>query len=224
MNKITPLFPGIYKINNKLVTENLTPGFKVYGEKLIRRNTKEGKEFRVWDPYRSKLAAGILNGLKEFPILPKTNVLYLGASAGTTSSHISDIVKEGIIYCVEFSKRMMQELLHVCEKRKNMIPILGDANKPKEYSSLIFSDIDVIYQDVAQRNQAEILIKNAKIFSPRYAFLAIKSRSINSIKKPKKIFNQEIEKLKKGNFTILQTINLKPYDKDHVLLLLKYST
>lgn len=213
------IFPGIFKINEKLYTENSSPGVKVYGEKLIR---EQGKEFREWDPFRSKLSAGILNGLKNFSLSQKMNVLYLGASAGTTSSHIADIIaKEGIIYCVEFSSRMMQELMSVCEKKKNMIPILGNANNPQEYENLILEKVDFIYQDIAQKNQAEILLKNSEVFSPLYAVLAIKSRSINSIKNPKKIFKEEIKKLKE-KFDILEIIDLKPYDRDHILVNLKF--
>jgi fibrillarin-like pre-rRNA processing protein len=214
------VFPGVFKIKGKLYTENLSPGFKVYGERLIHK--KRGKEFREWDPFRSKLAAAILNGLKKFPFFPDCNVLYLGASAGTTPSHISDIIgkNEGLIYCVEISERMMFDLMRICEKRKNMIPILGDANKPQNYSPLISSPIDVIYQDVAQKNQAEIILKNFKFFKPKHAMLAIKSRSISSVKKPKDIFKEEIKKLEE-QFNILEMINLKPYDKDHILVNLK---
>lgn len=208
------IFPGVFRLNSEIATENSLVGFRVYGEKLIR---KKGKEFRVWDPYRSKLAAGILNGLKFFSISERTNVLYLGASSGTTASHIADITK-GYVFCVEFSSRMMQELIQICEKRKNMVPIFADANKPEEYDFI--SSVDLIYQDVSQKNQAEILLKNSNIFMPEYAMLAIKARSIDSIQEPKKIFNQEIEKLK-SRFHVLQIINLRPYDKDHVLVNLR---
>lgn len=208
------IFPGVFRFNSEIATENSSIGFRVYGEKLIRKN---GKEFRVWDPYRSKLAAGILNGLKFLPISERTNVLYLGASSGTTASHIADITK-GFVFCVEFSSRMMQELIQICEKRKNMVPIFADANKPEQYTFI--ATIDLIYQDVSQKNQAEILLKNSNIFMPEYVIIAIKARSIDSIQEPKKIFIQEIEKLK-SKFNVLQIINLKPYDKDHVLVNLK---
>ena len=75
--------------NLKLYTKNIVPGTKVYGEKII---TFKGEEFREWDPYRSKLAAMILeNPSLEF-LRKDLNCLYLGASSGTTISHLSDIV------------------------------------------------------------------------------------------------------------------------------------
>lgn len=210
------IFPGVYKIRDKIATENLTPGYRVYDEKLVRENKRE---YRIWDPYRSKLAAAILKGLRDFPFKQNSNVLYLGASAGTTPSHLSDICNKGMIYCVEYSKRMMRELISVCEKRKNMVPILGDAREPEEYCHNI-ATVDIIYQDVAQPDQANILLKNSEKFSPRFSMLAIKSRSIDAVKSPKKVFKEETEKLK-VNFKILQIIDLRPYDKDHILVNMK---
>ena len=209
-------FTGVYRIKGKLATLNSSPGYRVYDEKLVQ---KGGKEYRLWDPYRSKLSVAILKGLKEFPFKEDSNVLYLGASSGTTASHLADVCSQGLIYCVEFSRRMMRELLPVAMKKGNMIPLLADATHPDEYIHRVAS-IDIIYQDVAQPNQAEILIRNSEKFSPRSAMLAIKSRSINAIKSPKKVFREETEKLK-DMFHILQIIDLRPYDKDHIFLNLK---
>lgn len=209
-------FEGVYRIKGRLTTLNSSPGFRVYDEKLVK---KGGDEYRVWDPQRSKLAAAILNGLKEFPFRQRSNVLYLGASSGTTASHLADICSDGLIYCVEFSRRMMRELLHVSSQKGNMIPILADAKKPTQYMHLVGS-VDIIYQDVAQAKQAEILLRNTEAFSPRYGMLAIKSRSINAVRSPKQVFREETEKLKE-RFEILQRIDLRPYDKDHLLLNLR---
>ncbi len=209
-------FKGVYKIRGKLATLNSTPGYKVYDERIER---KGGKEYRIWDPYRSKLAAALANDLETPAFKKDTNILYLGASSGTTPSHLADICSEGEIYCVEFSRRMMRDLLYVADKKKNLVPILADATKPGEYLRKL-SDIDVIYQDVAQSRQAEILLKNTELFNPQHAFLAIKARSINAVKSPKQIFKEEKEQLRDA-FEILQTIDLKPFDKDHVFLNLK---
>lgn len=210
------IFNGVYKINGKLATENLVRGFRVYDEKLIRQRDKE---YRIWDPLRSKLAAAIEKGLKGFPLDRNSNVLYLGASSGTTASHVADICSNGLVYCIESSKRMMRELIPVTMKKTNMIPILADARRPREYFSKM-GKVEFIYQDVAQPNQAEILLRNSEEFQPGNAMLAIKARSISSIRKPKDIFREEIDKLKE-RFQILQIIDLNPYDKDHVLVNLK---
>jgi len=48
-----------------LVTKNLVPGESVYNEKRISVQKGEDKiEYRVWNPYRSKLGASILGGVK----------------------------------------------------------------------------------------------------------------------------------------------------------------
>ena len=140
----------------KLATENLVPGNQVYKEKLI---VKKGIEYRLWDPFRSKLAAAIMNELEYFPFENKTKVLYLGASTGTTISHISDIVgPSGIVFGVEHASRVARDFLdRVASHRSNIIPILQDARKPKEYFS-VFGKVDVIYVDIAQPDQTKIAI------------------------------------------------------------------
>jgi fibrillarin-like pre-rRNA processing protein len=206
---------------SKLATENLVPGNQVYKEKLI---IKKGVEYRLWDPFRSKLAASIMNDLKNFPFENKTKILYLGASTGTTVSHISDIVgPSGIVFAVEHASRVARDFLdRVAGFRTNVIPILQDARRPKEYFS-VFGKVDVVYVDIAQPDQTEIAIKNCELFLKKggYFFLVIKTRSIDVTKAPKRIVEEEIEKLK-GKFEVLESIDLHPYDKDHAMVIAKY--
>nr|MDO8134390.1 fibrillarin-like rRNA/tRNA 2'-O-methyltransferase [Candidatus Njordarchaeum guaymaensis] len=201
----------------RLATLNLTPGRRVYGEKLVQAS---GKEYRVWDTYRSKLAAAIEKGVEEIPLEQGFRVLYLGAASGTTASHVSDIVgKDGTVYCVEFSPRVMRELVAVCEYRKNMLPILADARFPEKYRMLV-DEVDAIYQDVAQPNQSEIMIKNAKMFLKEggHGFLAIKARSVDVTLEPSEVYKRETETLKQS-FEIKKVVHLEPYDKAHVMII-----
>lgn len=202
----------------KLATANLALGTQVYGEKLIRL---EDTEYRLWDPYRSKLAAAILRGIKSVPIAEGMRILYLGAASGTTVSHVSDIIgQEGSVYCVEVSSRPLRDLLLVCCRRPNMVPILADASKPDGYRSLV-EQVDVIYQDVAQPEQTEILLSNTRAFLREggHAIFAIKARSIDVTKEPREIFREEMEKLER-EFEILDAKILDPYEKDHAMILL----
>jgi fibrillarin-like pre-rRNA processing protein len=205
----------------KLATENMVPGNQVYKEKLI---IKRNVEYRLWDPFRSKLAASIMNELYYFPFENKTKVLYLGASTGTTVSHISDIVgSNGIVFAVEHASRVARDFLdRVASFRSNIIPILQDARKPKEYFS-VFGKVDVVYVDIAQPDQTKIAIDNCEMFLKKggYFFLVIKTRSIDVTKDPKRIVTEEIEKLK-TKFVVLQSIDLHPYDKDHAMVIAKY--
>jgi len=202
----------------KLATENLIPKNQVYNEKLVKI---KGTEYRIWNPFRSKLAASIMNGLNDFPFIQKSSVLYLGVSTGTTISHISDIVgQNGVIFGVEHTSRVARDFLdRVASHRKNIIPIIQDARKPQDYFS-VFKKVDVVYVDIAQPDQTDIAIDNCKMYlkSNGYLFLVIKTRSIDVTKDPKKVVSNEIKKLE-PLFEIKQTINLHPYDKDHAIVI-----
>jgi len=215
---------GVYVVemedgSTRLATRNLAPGVKVYGEMLIKY---EDMELRVWDAYRSKLAAAFMKGLKTSPLVDGARVLYLGVASGTTCSHVSDMIgHRGRVYGVEFSPRVMREFLErVAKFRKNVIPILADARLPVEYAYLV-EEVDVIYQDVAQPYQSKILVDNADFYLKKggWAFLAIKARSIDVTKEPSEVYKKEIETLKDGGFEIINVVHLEPYDVDHAMIL-----
>ena len=215
--EISEIFDGVYQINDSTATINLNPGTKVYGEKLIE---VEDTEYRLWDPRRSKLCAAIKNGLNIFPFKKESKILYLGASAGTTPSHISDIVYNGIVYCVEFSPRIMRSLMEVCQYRNNMVPCMEDATRPLNYLPIV-EKVDLIYCDVAQAKQSELFMDNMRLYLKKngYGIIIIKSRSIDVTKNPGKVFREEERKLKRRGYRILEKINLKPYEKDHMAFL-----
>lgn len=217
-NKLQNKFEGIFWINGKLATENLVPGRSVYDERLVKQNNKE---YRIWDPTRSKPAAAIYKRLNQFPLKKKFKVLYLGIASGTTSSHLSDIVgKEGIIYGIEISERVLREILTVANERKNIVPILADARKPEEYSWI--EEVDLVYADVAVPDMSEVLIRNSQLFLKEngFAMIAIKSRSINVTKKPQIVYKEERAKLEKY-FNVIDFVTLDPYEKDHCFFVLK---
>ncbi len=206
-------FDGIFEVGRALLTENLGPG-TIHFEEEIRK--EKGREFRVWDPRKSKLAAALAKGLNIVPIKRGDAVLYLGAAHGYTVSFISDIVgKEGFVFAIDFAPRVVRELVFVAEKRKNIAPMLEDANQPESYKEKI-PKVDVVYQDVAQRNQAEILLKNAgRFLKPNgYALFAVKARSIDSVRDPSQIY-LEVKEALKENFRILDYRKLDPFQRDH---------
>ncbi|MBD3191995.1 MAG: fibrillarin-like rRNA/tRNA 2'-O-methyltransferase [Candidatus Heimdallarchaeota archaeon] len=206
--------------SRKIATKNLVPGQQVYGEELV---TVKGEEYRLWDPKRSKLAAAIIKGLQQVPIQPGKKVLYLGAASGTTPSHISDILGfQGFQFCVEFSPRAIRDLVLLCEKRENMVPILDDARNPRRYEKIV-NQVDVVYCDVAQPDQAKIIVDNAQLFlKPRgHLLLAIKARSISSTKNPSIVYAQQIEILENAGLKTLEKIDLHPLEKDHAMILSK---
>ena len=219
-----PKFEGIYQASledgsHRLATRNLAPGRSVYGEQLIHY---KGSEYRVWDAFRSKLAAAILKGMQSVPIKLGNRVLYLGAASGTTPSHVSDIVGEnGHVYCVEFASRSIRDLINnVIAYRSNMSPFLEDARNPQKYATFIFGRVDGIYCDVAQPEQAKILSDNADVLLKEggWIMFAVKAQSIDVTKEPAAVYQQEIKVLRSRGFKIEEVIGLEPYDKAHAMV------
>ena len=212
---MTQIFSGVFKEGKTLFTINLVPGTKVYGEKLIKKD----KEYREWEAERSKLGAAILNGLNEFPIKEGSKILYLGASTGTTPSHVSDIVgKKGIIYSIEFSERVFRNLLQLAEKRSNIAPIFADARKIEDYNWV--EEVDVVYIDIADPQEGVIAIRNADEFLKKdgILFVAIKSQSIDVTKNPQEVYKEEKNRLEKAGYKILQLIDLEPWQEKHAMI------
>ena len=215
-------FPGVYALRvesgEAIATLNLTPGRRFYGEQLV---TVDGVEYRTWSPYRSKLAAAIRKGLREMPLSRDNKVLYLGVASGTTCSHVSDIIGVGgHVWGVDFAHRPIRDLIEgLAKHRDNVSPILGDARRPRTYTMNV-PKVDGIYADVAQPDQGGIVVENARVFlkSGGWAIMAIKSRSIDVTKTPRRVYEAEIEKLKKGGFDVVVSLELEPFEKDHALV------
>jgi len=214
------LFFGIYAKGKFIYTKNADVGNDVYGERLVKEN---GIEYRSFDPYRSKLCASIKKRINTWPFKENSKILYLGASTGTTVSHVSDICTNGEIYAVEISPHIINKLIALAERgkaRENIIPILGDARKPEGYKEV--GEVDILYEDVAQPDQSDILIKNAKMFLKKggIAMIAIKSQSIDVLKDPKAIYKKVKDDLK-DMFELIEEVDIDSYANDHLFLVLR---
>jgi fibrillarin-like pre-rRNA processing protein len=209
------ILPGVLLLPTERIATKSAACSSVYGEKIVNGH-------RIWDPYRSKLAALLLKVYRKggscsdhIPVAPSSKVLYLGAATGTTVSHVSDILSKGLVYSVEISVRAMRDLIILCEARRNIIPILGDAARPERYKAIV-EPVDLIYQDVAQRAQAQIAMKNVEryLLPGGTLILMIKSRSIDSTALPAEVFCKELKLLQ--GMEMLQTTDLLPYHRDHL--------
>ena len=228
-HNLTPLkephrHPGIFVARGKedmLVTKNLAPGESVYGEKRISVENSGAPnadgtpsitktEYRVWNPFRSKLAAGVLGGLDEIFIKPGSKVLYLGAASGTSVSHVADIVgPTGTVFAVEFSHRSGRDLINMATHRTNVIPIIEDARHPLRYRMLV-SMVDVIFADVAQPDQARIVGLNAHLFLKVGGgiVVSIKANCIDSTAAPEAVFAREVQKMREERMKPLEQLTL----------------
>ncbi|XP_058753485.1 rRNA 2'-O-methyltransferase fibrillarin 2-like [Vicia villosa] len=217
---------GIFIAKGKedaLVTRNLVPGEAVYNEKRVSVQNEDGTkvEYRIWNPFRSKLAAAVLGGVDDIWIKPGAKVLYLGAASGTTVSHVSDIVgPTGVVYAVEFSHRSGRDLVNMAKKRTNVIPIIEDARHPAKYRMLV-GMVDVIFSDVAQPDQARILGLNASYYlkAGGHFVISIKANCIDSTVPAEAVFSSEVNKLKADQFKPTEQVTLEPFERDHACVI-----
>jgi len=213
--------------DDSLVTKNMVPGESVYGEKRLSAEAGEGEEkveYRVWNPFRSKLGAGIVGGIGSMPIKPGSKVLYLGGASGTTVSHVSDMIgPEGVVYAVEFSHRSGRDLTTMAKRRPNVVPIVEDARQPQRYRMLI-GMVDVIFSDVAQPDQARIVTHNASFFLKNngWVVISIKANCVDSTAAPEVVFASEVDKLRKDGCKPKEQLTLEPYHRDHALVTAVY--
>ena len=220
-------FEGVYLCESKgnmLLTKNLAPGKSVYGEKLVKVDTENGQvEYREWNPYRSKIGAYILasGDGDSMGIKPGATVLYLGASCGTTVSHVSDIVgMSGRVYAVEFSHRVARELVTMAKNRPNIVPIIEDARKPQKYRMLV-PMVDCLFADLAQPDQSRIFQLNAEYFlkSGGFFMISIKANCISSTTPAKEVFETEKNSLIEAGFSPTEEVDINEYHRNHEVVL-----
>ncbi len=211
-----PKIAGLYTVEGilgvRLATQNMIKGTSVYGERLFQTEFGELREFSF---KRSKVAASILQNMTIDNLKRNSKVLYLGASSGTTVSHISDIVTEGIVFAIEFAPIPMRDLLNLSIRRENIIPLHRDARYPEEYTELV-DCVDFVFCDVAQPNQAELFVRNLNAFLLEgEGLIAIKSKSISQTKSPEQIFREQSRILESKDFTVSKSVSIDRYHKDH---------
>lgn len=213
------IIPGVYTDRGKFYTINPSSckNISVYGEQL---RTINEIEYRAWNPFRSKMASALLKGLTNVTLTHNSTLLYLGAASGTTVSHFSDILIKGMIYAVEHSPIVAKDLVLLAEQRKNIIPIFADANHP-EIIETIVPKVDMIYQDISQRNQADIFARNINRFlnEAGQGIIMVKARSIDVSLEPKKAYETVCDHLKNNDLKIQQVLELGSYEKDHAAIL-----
>lgn len=209
-------WPGVWRAGRDLFTESLVPGQSVYGEE---RRTEGGKEYRRIDPWRSKLAAWLARGEPPPLFSGAERVLYLGAAHGTTVSHLSDMLPEAELYVVEKSPVAFAPLLALARSRPNLFPILADAQLPERYAADV-GEADVLYQDVAQRNQVAIFLENASaVLAPGgRGVLMLKVRSITQRRSAGAVLAESRQALVAGGFAVRSATDLSPFAREHSAL------
>lgn len=190
------------------------------GESLATKGNPIGDEstvdgWRRWSTNRSKVAGMIERGI-PVDLTPESRVLYLGASSGTTVSHIADIVD--VVYAVEFAPGPMRQLIDVAEGREAVIPLLKDARRPETYGHIVEANIDVLIQDVATRDQAGVALANRRFLSETGTLLlAVKARSEDVTAEPATVFDRVRESIQ-TEYRITESTRLDPEHVDHLAI------
>lgn len=211
---------GLFADRGWLWTRSADPGHRVYGEHLRQAR---GAEFRSWNPQRSKLGA-YATKLPDAPWPDVTrDVLYLGAASGTTVSHVSDMLApDRVVYAVEFSPRSLRDLVWSLAARTNVIPVLADAGKPERYAAYLDRPVGTIIQDVAQRHQVEIFLRNMPLLAPDgTGFLFVKARSIDVARPVEAIYQDAVEKVTRAGLRIVAQVDLAPFERDHAAFVVR---
>ena len=209
---------GLFEDKGFLWTQNRVPGVAVYGEKLRKAGATE---YRSWNPFRSKVAALVRNAPDTPWFDTQGDILYLGASTGTTVSHMSDLTS-GIVYAVEFSARSVRDLVWNVEPRSNVVPILEDAGAPERYAAYIAQPVAALVQDVAQRHQVDIFLRNLPFLKKGgLGYLFVKARSISISDDLRIIYDEVGRRLQEAGLTIIKTVDLEPFHGDHRAFIVK---
>ncbi len=186
------------------------------GPPVSSEPTKNG--WRAWDISRSKLGLLIDRGI-DVGLSATSSVLYLGAATGTTVSHIADVTAP--VYAVEFAPRPLRDLIPVARGRDGLFPLLKDARDPETYSQVVESDIDLIVQDVATRDQAAVAKANQRFLAEKGRFvLMIKARSEDVTADPNTIYTNVLDDVR-DTFSVVDKESLAPVHADHLALLLE---
>lgn len=209
-------WPGIYRRGRALLTRNQVPGRRVYGEELY---SEGDAEYREWDPWRSKLAAYLSKSAAPGFLGNTRRVLYLGGAHGTTVSHLSDAIPDGEIYVIEKSATAFAPLLGLARERTNVLPILADAQLPERYAADV-GQVDLLYQDVAQRTQAAIFRENATVClrSDGTGLLMLKVRSVTQSRPTRAVLQEARAVLGDGGLQVRESVDLAPFSRDHLAL------
>ncbi len=222
---------GVRKEGRSLWTRNANRGVSLRGE----RRKRDGRvEWRQWSPTKSKVAAAIIRTQRDpSELLPATGstCLYLGASAGSTASHIHDHVcgsgnhHGGQVVAVEISPRMMRELVPLADSRPGLVPVLGDAREPATVVPYLRAKADWIHQDLSIADQAETFVKMSEAFlSPGgTALLSLKAASERATEEGDiGKFSHAEKVIAESSLELVERIDLKGLEEQHVVFHVRY--
>ena len=185
---------------------------KLLSPGCIRSGDRVYNGMRLWEPESSKLVALCYLGYPS-PVV-NAKILYLGAASGTTVSFVADYAE--VVYAVEFSRRPMGSLINLAEERDNIIPIFADARHPDRYSPLV-EKVDLLIQDIAQRDQVEIFNNNLFLLKEGGRMvLFLKMLCMGIERNEEEILNDAEIRLSQAGIKEISMINMERYYRGHI--------
>lgn len=184
---------------------------------------EDGSTYRSFPPAATKLAAMVKLGMRSWPLREASRVLYLGAGAGTTVSYVSDICPLGQVLAVEFAPEPFRSLVEMARGRPNVVPILADAWDPSAYAAQVGPPVDVVYQDVAQRDQWGIARRNvdAHMAPGGWLMLVVKARSVDVSSGASRVFQEVADRASAEGYRVVETVDLGRFDEGHAVLVIR---
>ncbi|MBL20883.1 MAG: hypothetical protein CMB42_03330 [Euryarchaeota archaeon] len=219
---------GIRRDRGSLWTRNAVKGISVHGEK----RKKDGRnEWRKWDARRSKVAAMLIRAKSDPSGLipdPGSLCIYLGASSGSTVSHLHDHVcgagnhHSGKIIAIDISPRMMRDLVVLCDKRPGLVPVLGDARSPNSITPLLSRKADWLFQDLSMADQMRTFIKCTRIMLSKggLGIISLKAASERwTFKSDEDLFTESERVVRESeHLEFLERIDLKGLEEQHIVI------
>ena len=221
----------------QLATKNIVEGTKTHKEKIVIVNDEE---FLEWNPYKSKLAAAIRNGLQILPIIKNSKVVCINPLEESTILHISNIVDSGgSVFVIDVNKNKKSFLNKLVDTHKNIIPIY-DAADELSFSSSMTGKVDALYVDIPESEQIEQIVEKYGSLLKNEGFLMLIAKKdddailendlVGWMAEQRAGLNKirEITAKLKSQFEIIQEINLginyamEPYHKLHAFILAQY--
>ena len=221
----------------QLATKNMVKGTKTRKEKIVIVNNEE---FLEWNPYKSKLAAAIRNGLQILPIIKNSKVVCINLLEESTMLHISNIVGSGgSVFVIDVNKNKKSFLNKLVNTHKNIIPIYDKVDE-LSFSSSITGKVDALYVDLPESEQIEQIVRNYGSLLKNEGFLMLVAKKDSDAILENDIVGwmaeqraglnkiREITAKLKSQFEIIQEINLginyamEPYHKLHAFILAQY--
>lgn len=115
---------------------------------------------------------------------------------------------------------MVRDLASLSDSRAGLIPVMADARKPEEVAPFLSSKVEWIHQDLSIADQAETFLRICLFFlSPGgKALLSLKAASERSSDgDDESRFNKAEKTLQESNLTLIERIDLRGMEDQHVL-------